>query len=95
MTYDEFQRQLRKAGLSIREFAEVVRMQPNSVTNYASRGEVPSHLAVIAVLLSTMVDNRIDFRLALSGIGIERKKPRGGSKKGCFGGTRQHDLPME
>ena len=95
MTYDEFQRQLGKAGLSIRKFADVVGMQPNSVTNYASRGEVPSHLAVIAVLLGAMVDNGLDFRLALNAVHVERKKPRGKAKKGRFGGTRQHDLPMK
>jgi hypothetical protein len=95
MTYDEFQRQLGKAGINIREFADLVGMHPNSVTNYAGRGEVPSHLAVISVLLGTMADHRIDFRVALNSLEIEQKKPRGGAAKGRFGGSRQHDLPME
>ena len=38
MTYDEFQRQIGKAGLTIREFADLVKMHRNSVTNYAKLG---------------------------------------------------------
>jgi len=58
-------------------------MNPNSVTNYAKSGEVPSHLAVIAALLGEMAERKIDFRTVLSKIEIEHKKPRGGA--GRFG----------
>ncbi|UGV32144.1 XRE family transcriptional regulator [Halopseudomonas aestusnigri] len=95
MTYDEFQRQIGKAGLTIREFADLVKMHRNSVTNYARLGEVPSHLAVIAALLGAMADNKVDFRSVLDTIEIESKKPRGGAAKGRFGGSKQTDLPME
>src|SRR3989344_2459701 len=60
MNYIEFQRQLGKAGLNIREFASLVKMNSNSVTNCAQRGEVPSHLAVIASLMGEMADHQID-----------------------------------
>lgn len=46
MTYDEFRRQLGKAGVTAREFAELLSLNPNSITNYARQGEVPSHLTV-------------------------------------------------
>ena len=95
MTYDEFQRQVGKAGLTIREFADLVKMHRNSVTNYAKLGEVPSHLAVIAALLGAMADKKVDFRSILDSIEIEPKKPRGGAAKGRFGGSKQTDLPME
>lgn len=95
MTYDEFQRQIGKAGLTIREFADLVKMHRNSVTNYAKLGEVPSHLAVIAALLGAMADKKVDFRSILDSIEIEPKKPRGGAAKGRFGGSKQTDLPME
>ena len=68
MTYDEFQRQIGKAGLTIREFADLVKMHRNSVTNYAKLGEVPSHLAVIAALLGAMADQKLDFRAILDSI---------------------------
>ena len=90
MTYGEFQRQIGKAGLSIRAFAELIRMNNKSVSNYAKR-EVPSHLAVIAVLLAELSEQKIDFRAVLSNIDIESKKPRGaGIVK--FGGNKQARL---
>lgn len=95
MTYDEFQRQVGKAGLTIREFAGLVKMHRNSVTNYAKQGEVPSHLAVIAALLGAMADKKVDFRFVLDGIEIEPKRPRGAAAKGRFGGSKQTNLPME
>ena len=79
MTYEEFQRLLGKAGLNIREFADLVKMNKNSVTNYAKQGVVPSHLAVIAALLGDMAEHHLDFRHTLSQVNIESKKPRGAS----------------
>jgi len=90
MNYDEFQRQLGKAGLTIREFAALIKMNSNSVTNYAKSADVPSHLAVIAVLLGEMAENKIDFRSVLSKIDIEPKKPRGRGT-GRFGLIKQED----
>jgi len=94
MTYDEFLRQLGKAGVSIREFAEAVKMNRNSVTNLAKQGEVPSHLAVMATLMGLLADHHIQFLDALARIEIKPKKPRGGAAKGRFGGTRQIDLSL-
>lgn len=87
MTYDEFSRQIGKAGLNIREFADLVKMNRNSVTNLARRGEVPSHLAVIAALLGEMAEHKIDFRHLLAKIEIVPKKPRG-SGENSFGRAR-------
>ena len=36
-------------------------MRPNSITNYNKVGFVPSHLAVIVSLISTMKDEGFDF----------------------------------
>jgi hypothetical protein len=89
MTYEEFQRQIGKAGLSQREFAEMIKMNPTSLSNYGKTGQVPSHLAVIAALMGEMADRSLDFREVLSRIEISAKKPRG---NGRFGGDRQLDL---
>jgi hypothetical protein len=94
MTYDEFQRHIGKAGLTIREFAELVKMNRSSLSNCSKKGEVPSHLAIIAALLGEMADQKIDFHDVLSSIDIAPKKPRGGSAKGRFGGSKQIDLPV-
>ena len=85
MDYNEFQRHIGKAGLRLNEFATLMQMTPTSLSNYRKKGEVPMHLAVIAVLLGEMVDNGLDFRKALAAIKIEPKKPRGTVFKGKTG----------
>ena len=61
MPYTEFQRLIGKAGLSIKEFAALLDMKPNSITNYSKQGVVPMHIAVIVALISTMKDQGLDF----------------------------------
>lgn len=93
MTYEEFQRQLGKAGLTIREFADMVKMNRVSVSNYGKKGEVPSHLAVIAALLGEMAERKIDFEAVLARIDFSPKKPRGAGL-GKFGGNKQIELDL-
>jgi 23S rRNA maturation-related 3'-5' exoribonuclease YhaM len=92
MNYAEFKRQLGKAGIKACEFAELIKLNPNSITNYAKRGEVPSHLAIIVALMGEMAENGLDFRHALSRLEIEPNRPRGAAAKGRFGGSRQNGL---
>lgn len=88
MNYDEFQRHIGKAGLKLQEFASLMQMTPTALSNYRKKGEVPVHLAVIAVLLGEMADNGIDYRELLAKIEITPKKPRGiGAKR--FGREKQ------
>ncbi|WP_459949430.1 hypothetical protein [Denitratisoma sp. agr-D3] len=89
MRYEEFKRQLGKAGVTAREFGELVKLHPKSITNYSQRGEVPSHLAVIVTLMGEMAEHGVDFRSALSRIQIAPNKPRGAVAKGRFGGNKQ------
>jgi len=88
MHYDEFKRHVGKAGLTLREFAELIKLKPASVSNYAKSGEVPSHLSIIAVLLAELAERKIDFREILEHIEITCKKPRGAGR-GKFGGDPQ------
>lgn len=87
MDYEEFRRQLGKAGLTAKDFAELVKLNCNSITNYAQCGVVPSHLAVISALLGEMAERKIDFRDVLSRIEIAPNKPRGAGI-GKFGGSK-------
>lgn len=87
MTYDEFRRQLGKAGLTAKEFAELLKLNRNSITNYAKSDSIPSHLAVIAVLLGELAEHKIDFHGPLSRIEITPNKPRGVGV-GRFGGDK-------
>lgn len=92
MTYEEFRRQLGKAGVTAYQFADLIKMNPNSVTNCSQKGVVPSHLAVISALMGEMAENGLDFRAALSKIDIKSKRSRGGAAKGRFGGSKQIEL---
>lgn len=94
MNYEEFRRQLGKAGITAREFGEVLKLHPKSITNYSQQGEVPSHLAVIVTLMGEMAEHGMDYRGALSRIQIAPNKPRGGAMKGRFGGSKQIDLQL-
>lgn len=94
MTYEQFLAELGKAGLSVRAFADLVGMNRNSVSNYASAGEVPRHLAVIAVLLAEMRLREVPFERAIDRVGVARKRPRGNAAPGRFGGTRQEQLAL-
>jgi hypothetical protein len=85
MSYEEFLRYLARADLKPSEFARLLKMNPNSVTNYAKLEEVPSHLAVIAALLAEMHVREIDYRTVLSSVDIAPKKARGA---GRFGNDR-------
>lgn len=96
MSYEEFISELGKAGLSVRKFADLVGMRPNSVSNNAKRGEVPTHLAVIAALLSELGAHRIPIDPIFSRLNLTKgaKKPRGASAAGKFGGDKQGRLEL-
>lgn len=84
MNYDEFQLNIRKAGLTNCEFAKLFKMNKISLSNYAKKGIVPSHLAAISTLLRVMSENEIDFREPIMQIEIPAKKPRGMGKDATF-----------
>ena len=60
MTYSEFQIELINSGLSIKDFASLIGMHPNSVTNYNSKGVLPLNLAIVITLLAELKTNGID-----------------------------------
>lgn len=94
MTYAEFQLELRKAGLTVREFAGLIGMNRNSVSNYAQAPQVPDHLAVIAVLMAELGSHAIDIRCVLARVPVTSKRARGGARPGRFGGNPQSELEL-
>ena len=91
MEYREFLSQIRKAHLTVGGFARLVGMNRVSLSNYAKRGRIPSHLAIIATLLGEMGKRNIEFQSLLQSMQIAPKKPRGAGI-GKFGGDRQRRL---
>lgn len=90
MSYREFSQHLARTGLSIREFADRVRMNKNSITNY-SGGDVSNSLAVIVVLMAYLHDNRLDTKDILANLDIAPNGPRGDGF-GKFGGDPQRSF---
>ncbi|MFP3558202.1 XRE family transcriptional regulator [Paraburkholderia sp. SIMBA_049] len=94
MTYTEFLRHVGKAGLTVKAFADLIKMNCVSLSNCAKKGEVPSHLAVIAALMGEMADKGLDYRSVIARIDIARKKPRGAGREGRFGGDPERELDL-
>jgi len=95
VTYVDFIAELHRADLSIRGFAALVHMQPNSISNYASVGEVPPHLGQIASLLSEMKANGVPFEAALARAAPPARRTRGRARPGRFGGDPQKQLDLD
>lgn len=93
MPYAEFLVELERASLSVRGFADLIGMNPNSITNYASRGDLPQHIALVAVLVAEMSTAGLDYRNAIARV-APTKKPRGATRRGHFGGDRQASLDL-
>ena len=95
VTYDDFIAELNKAGLTVRRFADLMGMQPNSVSNNKKKGEIPMHLAVIASLLAEMTHRDIDYGPIFQRLEPGRKKPRGAARSGKFAGDPQGMLELD
>ena len=93
MEYSEFRRHLGKAGLSIGEFAALIHVLPNSVSNYSKKRAVPVVYAIAAVLLGDAADRQIPFRHVLSRYGIRPRSASGG-KVTRLDDYRQHEEPI-
>lgn len=94
MIYADFLTELARAGLSVRAFAELIGINPNSVSNYARAKEVPAHLALIAVLVAEMSVQGLDYRRVIAKAEVVPKKPRGRARRGHFGGDPQVPLDL-
>ena len=77
MTYDDFRSELEQSGLSGREFARLLRLNPNTIANYKQVGEVPRLLAVIAVLVRTLEQNGVEYRPQVDALGLRPTARRG------------------
>jgi DNA (cytosine-5)-methyltransferase 1 len=77
LDYESFLNVLENSGLTVRKFAELLSMNHVSLSNYSKKGEVPTHIAIIASLMNELVENKIDLHQALLKLKIPHKMPRG------------------
>ena len=95
MSYSDFLAELQKIGLSVRAFAKLIGMNPNSLSNYARNGELPTHIALIAVLVVGVAEKDGDYRKIMSKVSLAPKKPRGAAKYGRFGRNPQQAMDFD
>ena len=76
MNYVELTRNIAKAGLDIKEFAELIKANPNSITNLKSKKKVPKNIGIIAVLLGEMKEAKLPFKDYLNSLKLEEQKAR-------------------
>lgn len=91
MTYEEFTQQLDRAGIKVREFATLIKRTPNAITNYASKGEVPALIAIVATFIAEMNTRGVDYRAIISDIDFHGIKPREDGVKGFRGKKNEAD----
>lgn len=88
MHYAEFQKVVSDAGLSLRQFAHLLKLNPNSITNCKRRDTVPAHLAVIALLIQELASRGIAYQSIFDRAGITPSAPRGAGRE-AFGNTKE------
>jgi hypothetical protein len=93
LPYATFVAELERAGLSVRGFAELIGMNPNSITNYKRTGTLPQHIALVAVRVAEMAAKGLDYRAVIAKVAPTRQ-PRGATRQGRFGGDRQATLDL-
>lgn len=76
MNYEELTRNIAKAGLDIKEFAELIKANPNSITNLKSKEKMPKNLAIIVILLGEMVDKGLGYKHLFEKLDLEEQKAR-------------------
>ncbi len=87
MNYKELKRHIGKAGISTKEFAELIKLQPSSITNYSQKEEVPRCMAIVAALMGEMADNHLDFKKTVADLDVQ-SQPKNPS---AFGRNKQED----
>lgn len=76
MTYEELTRNIAKTGLDIKEFSELIKVNPNSITNLKPKRNMPKNLTIIAVLLGEMVDKGLEYKYLFEKLDLKEQKAR-------------------
>ena len=59
MNYKELKMNIARAGLTLKEFAELIGMHPTSITNLKKRETIPSKIIIIVLLLVMLVESGV------------------------------------
>jgi len=86
MTYDDFKKNIKGANLTLREFADLIKANRNSITNLSTQENVPKNLYIISALLAEMSYHNIDYKKVLKQMDIEPQRAR---VKNTFGEKKE------
>lgn len=86
MAYDELAFYIHNSGMSIKEFADLLNMKPNSITNLKKEGiPIPKLLFAVALLVYEVRKLGGNVKKVLEPFEFEKIKPkRKGDEKGLF-----------
>jgi hypothetical protein len=76
MKYEELIRNIGKAGLDVKQFADLIKANPNSITNLSLKDVMPKNIAIIAVLLGELVDKGIEYKPLFEKMDLKEQKAR-------------------
>jgi transcriptional regulator with XRE-family HTH domain len=88
MKYETFKKYIKRSGLTVKEFAELLKYNPSSISNLKD-GKIPNNLIVIAVLLSECVYRDLDPKELFESMELSERE---GHFKNTFGGKTYHSL---
>jgi len=76
MKYDDFKKNIRSANLSMREFADLIKANRNSITNLSTREKIPKNLYIVSALLAELAYHNIDYKKIFQEMDIAPQKAR-------------------
>lgn len=77
MNYQELKKRICKTGLTIKEFAILLRLNPNTITNLSKKEEMPRNLVIIVSLMVKMEENKLEYLGIFEELNLKENKPRG------------------
>ena len=75
--------------MPLKSCVDLIKLNLNSITSYATQREVAADPAIIITLMAARADHELDARAALARIHFAAAKPRRPAVKGKFGGNKQ------
>ena len=68
MKYQEFELELLKTGFTIKDFASLLSMNPNSITAFQSDGVIPLNIAIMLALIANIKSSGGDPELIINAV---------------------------
>jgi hypothetical protein len=74
MKYEEFKQQVKRSGLTLKAFANLLGINPISISNFKARRDVPDQLGLIACFMAEYKEKKLDFMDVFDHAGLLEKE---------------------